>query len=334
MPGLRHVAVVNQVGMQVLLLIGLFASSTAVAYDCRANISPSICLLDQSVSSSEFHRKKNIRCLEGSETFAKEIEAVHDEMPPNLRLMFCYIKHIYIFENADTSAFSYFDPSGHVIGLSKSMLFSGLSFNTWLQRKEQNAFGLSIDTPLTPKIPKLEVQMNTRARDQLLYVFLHEFGHLLDQANGLQRYWASQSWLPNGKIRASDRFANQTACFYNCLPEESWPLERANSVYQKFVQMGRFVSLYATVDSFEDFAETFAYFFGERLYGMKSAVKFANGKVERLNEKKGNRLENKFDFVRAFSKVPWEYGAHNLCALSHRESNTAESAVEGCPGRR
>lgn len=300
----------------------LGTNAHAAAVDCRPQIRAAICRVAGQLAGAERP------CLGGEENFVARIEAVHDELPEKLRNMFCYVRRIYLEEDATSSAYSLASPSGHVIGLNLKNLMNGEGLNDWLKRKEQTAFGFSFEDRAAP-IPGITWSLRAgRAPAVLLYVFLHEFGHLIETVNNLEELWAGLGWLKNGRIKNADQFAPSKPCYYGCLPQETWHPSEAVAIYQKFVRGKAFVSPYASVDSHEDFAETFFFYFAKKHYGLEAFAEI-NGRAYPVSGRSG-RLAQKLGFMAGLDSVPWLYGAHNLCAKSVSTVLAAAIEVEGC----
>lgn len=175
--------------------------SWSPAKDCRANIRAVTCR----VAPTPLEKEKDPRiirpCLGGEAPFVSELQKVHDDLPPKLRKMFCYLRKIYIEEDFYASAYAsrfaetFRDENnvqrvrlnGNVLGLSRTKAFDrNYSLSEWLNRKEQTLFGLKMDDPLSPEIPQLDYQfIGVKARPLLIDLVVHEFGHLLDLAQNI-----------------------------------------------------------------------------------------------------------------------------------------------------
>jgi hypothetical protein len=332
----------------VLALTSLRAFAWTVPQDCRANIRAAVCRVAPLTKEQENNPAFERPCLGGEGTYAAELEKVHDELPPKLQKMFCHLRRIYVEEDFYATGYAsrfaevFRDGegkervrfNGNVLGLSRQKVFEtryGLS--EWINRKEQTLFGRKMEEPLLPAvIPQLEMDYaGVKARPMLIDVVVHEFGHMLDSAQRFNSYeisgdleaaprlsglWASVSWNPDGSIRAEDRyFGDRRPCYYGCEGDKLWPLEKAAEIYREFIRAASFVSIYASVDTHEDFAESFLYYISENYLSPKgddakyfySAVKFPNEDPLNLNGRDRGRIRAKMNFMAMFDAMPWKY---------------------------
>jgi hypothetical protein len=223
--------------------------------------------------------------------------------------------------------------NGNVLGLSRQKVFqSDYSLSEWLNRKEQTLFGLKMDDPLSNEIPQLDYQyIGTKANPLLIDIVIHEFGHLLDWAQRVVKYqipnsekcmeddtesaeckprltglWASIGWSPDGTIRPEDRyFGDYVPCYYDCPAEQKLHVSQAVPMYQAFIAKGSFVSVYASVDAAEDFAETFLFY----ISGFFPSIRFP-GESDGTSLYSFNlqdRVNAKLNFMALFDAAKWKY---------------------------
>lgn len=332
-----------------------FAAPTTVAWrpaeDCRANIRAVLCRVNAQTEAQRKDPRITRECLGGEESFLPELLQVHDELPPKIQKMFCYLRCIYLEDNYAGTAYAtafqeifqdgngkeHVRTNGNVLALSIAKLLAGkVELRDWLNHKEQTMFGLKMTDPLSPLVPTLDADFaGVKAKPVLLYVILHEFAHLLDFSNNvnsmycdasepdckseLSGLWPSISWLPNETIRPEDRyFGDFRPCYYDCDAGKLASLAQAKEIYRAFVNKKSFVSLYASVTAWEDFAESFVFYVGNKYFSpageenkfFYAAVTFPGDEVINLNSRTGEgRIRAKMQFMEMFDVLPWQYQA-------------------------
>jgi hypothetical protein len=234
---------------------------------------------------------------------------------------------------------------GNILGLSRQKVFeSKHTLSEWLNRKEQTLFGMKMEDPLSPEIPQLDYQyIGVKANPLLIDVVIHEFGHLLDSAHRFVKYetpfddkcldddnnspeckprltglWASIGWSPDGTIRPEDRyFGDYAPCYYDCPAEKQLHVSQAVPLYRAFIAKSSFVSVYASVDAAEDFAETFLFYIsGNYLSPANSDAKYFISSVRFPGQSEGTNLSSikahgrvsaKLNFMAMFDATKWKY---------------------------
>ncbi len=319
------------------------------AKDCRANIQAVLCRVTPQSKEQAADPRVGRKCLGGEAAFVSDIEKVHDNLPAKLQKMFCHLRRIYIEEELEGTAYAtqfpevYRDSSGrdrvrldgHILALSRRKVFEAkYSLTDWLNRKEQTAFGRRMEDDPSPLVPAFEMNFSGVTADPLLlYVIVHEFGHLLDFAFGhttlrcggnepvckpeLAGLWPSLSWLPDEKIRPEDRYFGEfRPCYYGCEAEKTLPVENAAGVYRNFVEQKNFVSLYASVNAWEDFAESFLFYVGNTYFSPPTnsrkyffaAIHLPGDDVINLNSRvDSGRILAKMKFMSMLDAMPWQY---------------------------
>ena len=178
------------------------------------------------------------------------------------------------------------DPAGNitgsVTGIRKSVLDEGLNLATWASWKEQLSYGGLTDayTPL-PYLPIIETSSEmTKVNDFLYFVVAHEFAHILDFTNEINKTkncpsvpddqespecemdansWGGLGWSTDRRPKPENDFLNRSfLCFYWCNGNSIAP----SSVSQLYSDLFAtdFISIYATTQPWDDFADSFAYF--------------------------------------------------------------------------
>ena len=250
---------------------------------CREQIKKAICLVDPMKDDENF---KTRRCLDGGQSYASYFESLYDNYPPALQKMFCSLNRIFIERQFGGTAYASTidddqgNSNGAIIGIRKSALDESLSLSTWSSWKEQLSFGGITDSyTVTPDLPQVITSSTSRTNDFLYFVITHEFGHLFDFANELNKQtncpdseedelpecnmavgsFGEISWKTNQQIKSESDFINSKGlCFYSC---EGKTLNKAdvpdlyNSLYRS-----NFISTYSASNPWDDFAESLAYY--------------------------------------------------------------------------
>ena len=233
--------------------------------NCREKISKAVCLVDPTENPDASVRRP---CLEGGDAYAIHFKMLYDFFPPVLRTMFCSVDVIYIEKQFQGTAYAGVlrDPNGKIrgaqMGIRKSVLDDRLTLTKWASWKEQLSFGgISDSYTLTPGLPLIRTASWPGANDFLFFVISHEFGHIFDFTNNVSKGgWGDLSWLTEETPKPENEFPHRKdLCFYWC---ENHPLskEAASEVYRALYHDTNFISIYATSNPWEDFADSLAYF--------------------------------------------------------------------------
>lgn len=328
------------------------------ATDCRANIRSVTCRVNPLTEAEAKDPRNEPVCLGGEAEYSAELELVYDELPAKLQKMFCHLRKIYIEEEFYATAYAnefrevFKDEegkemvrfNGNILGLNRKKIFdSKYSLQEWIDRKAQVIFGRKTEDPLLPEMPSFRFDfVGLKSNRLLMYVVIHEFGHLLDFANEVVSLrfdsfadcaqtmnanspecnlqyaglWSSTSWLPDGSIRPEDRYyADFRPCFYNCSPDQALDPKHAVDFYRSFAAKRSFVSTYASVNPMEDFAETFTTYMARTyLTDLESnqqkyllaTVNLPGEEPIFINWLEG-RLWAKDNFMSMFDNIPWKY---------------------------
>ena len=253
--------------------------------DCRAKIRSIMCLVEPAEEGQDSEMRL---CQTGGENYAHFFETLFDFFPPVLRQMFCSLDKIFIEKKFIGTAYAGIlkDPSGNVtggvMGIRKSVLDEGLDLATWASWKEQLSYGGVTDsyTPLS-HLPMIETSSEmTKVNDFLYFVVAHEFGHILDFTNEINKTkncpdllgeqvppecdmdensWGGIGWATDRRPKTENDFFNRSfLCFYWC-NGNSIASENVPRLYSDLFKTD-FISTYATTQPWDDFADSFAYF--------------------------------------------------------------------------
>lgn len=158
---------------------------------CRARIPQALCLVDpMEGQGDDFDRRP---CEAGGEKYASAFEGHFDRSVPVIQKMYCHLEKIWIEKSFVGTAYAGLveDASGQVlgggIGIRREVLESKLGFDDWLSWKEETTFGGSADSR-AQRLGIINYQSNRPTPEFFLdYVLNHEFAHLFDFTNRLNR---------------------------------------------------------------------------------------------------------------------------------------------------
>lgn len=251
---------------------------------CRSRIAQIVCL----TATKESDKTKT--CLPNSSDFAAPFEKIYDILPPKLQKTFCGLDALLIEEDMVSLAYA---GLGHpseagtpvFIGVRKSLVEFNYDVTSVLGWKEQRAFGIEKPPYVhAPEGPRVDVAL-PYSQSSLHYIIVHELGHILDFLNQANQFapvaesecamkdcpenyfdhhapvensWGSLSWKFYSEPKSLDRFPLwNKLCFYNC--NEHLTIEDIEPFYAQLATSG-FVSTYAAISPYEDFAESVAFY--------------------------------------------------------------------------
>ena len=168
------------------------------------------------------------------------------------------------------------------MGIRQSLLDNLLTLAHWATWKEQLSFGGKKDSyEITFGLPQVQTRSADGVRefnDFLLFVTAHEFGHIIDFANQINRplnkdcyadenvdcrmdpkSWAGFSWETFKKPKAEAQFpGREQLCFYWCTNQ--FVSQSTTPALYEGLYRSSFISIYASTQPWDDFADSLAYF--------------------------------------------------------------------------
>lgn len=294
--------------------------------DCRKHIEEIMCLHDGEVDDDE------LNCKENSRDYAIYFQELYDQYPPSFQKMFCSLNIIEVLTHFYGTAFAGLikDENGEVLGarmgIRQSVLDQKLTLQHWTTWKEQLSFGGVNDQNYTisPNLPQIHTQGPNDLNDFLYFVVAHEFGHIFDFANQLNRMaddcdmdkffndpnydckyhpesWGEISWSTFEKVKPQNEFPNQQGlCFYWC---DGSPLNPNTipQVYHDLYYQSDFISIYATTQAWDDFAESLAYYVTDLLLGSPYVLNTQQGQTYNMMQKlKTPLFSRKIQYIENF----------------------------------
>lgn len=256
-----------------------FGSASALAspknLDCRKHIAEIVCPVNPVDTDNPYATRYNRPCLPGSKKYIKVFQEHFDHSNAMIQKMYCSLEKIWVENSFLTTADAspIYDESNNLIsaaiGISKVFIENPPSLDNWLSMKEEMSFGKKV-------IIQYKTNLSKKKYAAVHYALNHEFGHLFDYANKLNRYnedcnllinpedckpqagsWGEISWM-NGKTSLpSNNFSiGAELCFYTCHDEYMDSL-KSSLLFDSLTNSG-FQSTYASVNPKEDWAEAFA----------------------------------------------------------------------------
>lgn len=294
--------------------------------DCRAHIKTIMCLLPKAPED----KKQPPQCLDGGAAYSEPFETLYDHFPSTLQQMFCSLKVIYVLEEFFGTAYAgqITNDKGEVVGaqmgIRKSVLDEKLDLQTWASWKEQLSFGGVKDSYAhLDTLPLIQTTTQSPVNDFLYFVVAHEFGHMFDFANDLNKTticnantnnkesppppcpfpygtWGSLTWENPETPRSDDRFPYRRGlCFYTC-NGEAMTRVAVPELYSGLIGSG-FISTYAASNPFDDFADSLAYYLMDKNLGTTYEIDTRQGKTYNIMAKlKSGRFEHKYKYIEKF----------------------------------
>lgn len=269
--------------------------------DCRANIAKVVCYVGGSQGWSR-------PCLPESKRYVPVFEALHDKLPPAIQKMFCSLEKLYVEKNLESTAYAL--RGRPVIGIRATLIDEKLSLTQWATWKEQLIFGGRGDSYKTnDKLPTYTGSEELTNDDMVFSIIVHEFGHLFDFANGFNETdsrgdfkkgsWGELSWQSFGRPTAANDFKNRSKlCFYGC--SGSLPASTAPQIYED-LHKTNFLNTYTARNPYEDFADTFSFYYFFKLTKHDYGLDTKQGKTYDYRETlASDALATKVKFLDAF----------------------------------
>lgn len=260
---------------------GLRQPNTIPESSCREKISNIMCLAE-GVSTDP---NTQPTCLPGGESYAPILEEIYDRFPEHLQRMFCSLNQIFILNKfvGTAGAGVVRDPvTGSITGAQlifrRSILDERMNLRAWATWKEQLSFGGDTDSYSHPKpdLPYIETTTDAPVNDFMYFVVAHEFGHMFDFTNDINKTikvpnsddrpelfaedsWGAIGWSDTSLPKPDSRFSyRKNLCFYFC-DGEAMTKEAVPELYRGLARSS-FISTYGATNAFDEFADTLAYY--------------------------------------------------------------------------
>jgi hypothetical protein len=311
----------------LLLLLCCLSFSQAFAgqKECKPKLADIICVVDPVDFNNPFATLYNRPCLSGGEKYIPIFKKHFEQSPKMIRKMYCSLEKIWIENSLPTTAHAaaITDNSNEMvagaIGINRSFLESHLTIDKWMSLKDETSFGGSHDYASSGTgLITYSTHQKGKKDSAIFYAINHEFGHLFDYANKLNRYaedgkpekgsWGEISWLDMKTPRPEDQLQLPAElCFYLCQNEFLNPSE-AKQLFNSLLKTG-FQSTYATVNPKEDWAEAFALTLMSQEKGFTLKVKTSENEFDLAEHFRSDKLKEKREFVKKFMSSKLKYPA-------------------------
>jgi hypothetical protein len=220
----------------LLLTLVTFSSLSHAAEGCRDQIPNRICLTTTDDPSGPCAHTTDPKYIE---PFLKS----YDLYSPTAKKMFCAIEEIRLLAKLDATAYSNYI-------FRRGIFDQQLSLARWATWKDQLNFGAPNDDrfAITDKLPFVRTTIDVPA---IYFILLHEMAHNIDTP--LAGKWQQLSNASTNNYLNKDRI-----CAYWCNPPI--PPSEAIATYKSLWTQSDYLSLYASRNADEDFADSFAFF--------------------------------------------------------------------------
>lgn len=282
---------------------GALAKTTTLiaSEDCRDRISTMVCLVKP---IRNLFRRSDIlsrTCLPGSGSYQSTFLEIFDSYPKPLQKKMCGLNRIFVEQSFWASGYAHVKTNA--IGVRQDILDKNLSLSNWATWKEQHAYDHSKERDKADTdLPTVSAYLPLSASGAAYYVVTHELAHLIDKATGAsdmgQKSFAGWSWKRANDVTVPQGLSPdwKRPCFYLCGHKGS-TTTRPRNAYDT-LRKSRFISLYATRDPAEDFAETLTFFVLSRQPEFQYVIHLGDGSKIDIREKLMSKLMRpKIDYI-------------------------------------
>ena len=281
---------------------------------CEKRIANAICLAAPVRNVFRSRTLQARSCAGKSKNYTPHFVDIYRSLPPALQRELCALDRIFVEKKFWASGYAH--PKLNAIGIHQRFVERQVTLSEWATWKERLAFATDqINARLVQGEPiGLPVVKAGSAAGPVLasyYVVAHELAHRMDLKNGYTRDgsgdFARLGWRGRGrKVRARTLPKTWLApCFYWCSKTRK-PIDLANAMntYRGLLDSS-FVSLYATINPAEDFAETVVYYVMSQRRDLSYEVGIGDDKVLDLSSVGRNpTLMRKLEFVKRLLATP------------------------------
>jgi hypothetical protein len=254
---------------KALLFLSLLMSSFAQAEaPCEAELKAALCVTSAPKAEIAYAWEK-VSCQPDSERFLPAALELYREIPAPVRPLYCSLKRIFLSDALESVAFATVTMkdgviNGAYVAIRKESFSEALTASELLTWKERLTFGGS-KTYLadSPDLVRLSYgfRLENPRMDALLYVILHELGHVVDFRHKISEpggRWHSLSWASSLMPLPEAHFLGQeNICYYRC--QKIIPATDAFALYAS-LKRSAFITSYSGLSPREDFAEFWAWY--------------------------------------------------------------------------
>lgn len=284
--------------VKIICVLLILCSLSNASASCSDMIINSLCIVDPVNENDPYSNQYSRPCLPGGEKYEKIFRDHYKRSSSLIRKMYCSLEKIWIENDLHTTAYAVpiRDESNKVvagaIGISRKFLDENPSLQSWMEKKENSSFGGS---------SVFKFQIKTRKKISAVdYALNHEFGHLFDYANDIQKSWTEIKNIGLGPIQ-------KELCFYQC--GGNYIAENRGTELMNELLQSTYVSTYASVNSKEDWAETFALYYASSDKGLQIKTQTSESQFDLHQHMNSDVMSEKLNFYRAFIKGSIRYPA-------------------------
>lgn len=250
------------------LALGLPVQASAIPADCEARLKAALCVTSAPKHEIAYAWEK-VSCAPDSGRYLPAALELYREIPAPIQPLYCSLKRIFLSDALESVAFATVtmkagEINGAYIAIRQASFSESLTASELLTWKEQLNFGGSKSYLANdPDLVKLQYgfRLENPRMDALLYVILHELGHVVDFRNQLSEpggRWFASSWANAQTPLPEAHFAGQeNICYYRC--KQTIAPAAAPALYASLKESA-FITTYSGSSPREDFAEFWAWY--------------------------------------------------------------------------
>ncbi|MGI9380228.1 MAG: hypothetical protein ACR2OW_11305 [Methyloligellaceae bacterium] len=278
--------------------------------DCQRHIARIVCLvdpIDKILSRSDLLTRP---CLPEGRTYVKEMQDIYRLFPEPVNRMMCGLNRIFVEKKFWASGYAHRRTNS--IGIQQQLLEEKQSLSAWLTWKERLSFQLPNIENTDIRLPTIRAEAPGAAGRATYYIVAHELAHLIDLSNGISDIrkgdFSRLSWTVRRRYLRSQTLPSnwERPCFYLCRGNKI-KAARAPRVYQA-LRKSAYVSLYATRNPSEDFADTLTIFLLTQLPGFRYELSLGDQVISRMNSFwQPQQLREKLTYIDLLLKRPYVF---------------------------
>jgi len=255
--------------------------------NCRARLEKMICIVEPVKNVFGHKNVLDRKCLKGSERYSSVFNEIFLTYPKTLQTVMCRLNRIFVEKSFWASGYAHIKANS--IGIHQDALDKRSKLSDWATWKEQLAYSRSTanDKP-REQLPTVSARLPLSLRGTAHFIVTHELAHFIYKASRASAKgsgsFASLSWTGNdNKAQPQTLPTNwKRPCFYLCrIPK--YATTRPSSAYAA-LERSAFVSLYATRNPAEDFAETLTFYVMAKLPGFQYLIR-SGGSIIDIKQK-------------------------------------------------
>ena len=308
----------KNLGVLVIAICSLMGSGHASATGvdatqfCRERIAKIICLVDPVKAVLTRTNVLTRPCLHDGQRYVAEILEIFDLYPQPIQRTMCGLKRIFIEKSFWASG--YVHPHVNAIGIQQEFLENDTTISEWATWKERLPFAMSrlqqrIIQGLPVSLPRIVAGAPGAAKQASYYIIAHELAHRIDIANSISDIekgnFARFSWQVRNRHVHSTALPSgwEKPCFYLCNGHKL-ELSKIAGIYEELIK-SPYVSLYATQNPAEDFAETLVFYLMSTLPNFQFELKVGASTVLDIKSiRRSRQLREKLSYVEMLLNRP------------------------------